>query len=196
MSAPAAFVDDLASVGVTAQSPWDLVKARWSYPAAVPVLLDWLERAEIEVPAHERLRFREGLVRSLAVKEARGIAGPAMIREFRRPGVTSSYRWAVGNTLSVVADDDVFEDIVQLARDHSYGRDREMVVLSLARMKEPSAVEILIEFLDDPDVSGHAVMALGRLKEPKARPALERFVEHPKAWVRKEAKRALSKMGG
>jgi HEAT repeat protein len=194
MSAPPAFLSELAAVGVSVQSPWDLVKARWSYPAAIPVLLEWLDRAEVEVPVHERSRFREGIVRSLAVKEAGGLAAPALIREFRRPGVTSSYRWAVGNSLSVVADDGVFADLVELARDRDYGRDREMVVVALAQMQDPAAVDVLIKLLEDPDVAGHAVMALGKLKAVKARPALEPFREHPKAWVRKEAERALAKL--
>ncbi len=46
---------------------------------AIPVLLAWLERAETDVPASERQRFREGVVRSLAVTEARGRAGPALL---------------------------------------------------------------------------------------------------------------------
>lgn len=195
MSVPAAFVDELAEVGLAVESPWDLVNRRRSYRAAIPVLLDWLERTDAEVPPRERAKFREALVRGLAVKEARGVAAPALLREFRRGDASFDYRWAVGNSLEVVADDAVFDDVVELARDRSFGRDRQMVVLALARMKNPQAVEVLTELLDDDAVAGHAVIALGRLKASQARPAIERFLEHPQPWVRKEAKKALAKLG-
>jgi HEAT repeat protein len=196
MRAPSAFVHELADVGVSVESPWELVNSRRSYRSAVPVLIEWLERAEVDVPAAERARFREGLVRSLSVKEARGVAGPALVREFRRPGMPADYRWAVGNALEVVADDSIFEDLVALVRERAFGRDRQMVVLSLARVKDPRAVEVLVELLDDEDVVGHAVMALGRLKARRARPAIERCLDDPRPWVRKEAKKALVKIGG
>jgi len=35
---------------------------------------------------------------------------------------------------------------------------------------------------------------LGKLKAEKARPYIERFLDHPKAWVRREAKKALAKL--
>ena len=107
---PDAFARDMERVGLSASSPWDLVNMRESYPAAVPVLLKWLERADVDPADPDCLRFREGIVRSLAVQEARGIAGPALVREFHRPGVPAAYRWAVGNTLEVVATDEVFDE--------------------------------------------------------------------------------------
>lgn len=194
MSTPEAFIRELAAVGVLVESPWDLVNTRRSYRAAIPVLVEWLNRAEVEVPAHEREKFREGLVRSLAVKEARGIATLPLLREFQRAEATPSYRWAVGSSLEVVADDSVFDELVELASNRSYGHAREMVVLALARVKNPQAIEILTELLDDEDMTGHALMALGRLKARDARPAIERFLHHPRPWVRKEAKKALAKL--
>jgi HEAT repeat protein len=194
MSTPAAFLYELTKVGLSIQDPWDLVNSRRSHREAIPVLIEWLERAEYEVQADEREKFREALVRSLAVKEARGVAAPAMLREFRRSGVSSEYRWTIGNTLAVVADDSVFVDVVEVARDRSYGRDRQMVVLALARMKNPHTVDVLTEQLDDETVVGHALMALGQLKASQAEAAIEQCLRHPKPWVRKEAKKALAKI--
>jgi hypothetical protein len=193
VSVPAAFVDDLAKVGLAVEGPWDVVNTRQSYRAAVPVLLDWLGRVDAEVSGPERAGFREALVRSLAVKEARGRAGPALVREFRRRGVSSEYRWAVGNALEVVADDALYDDVAELAGDPSYGRDRQMVVLALARTKDPRAVEVLIRLVEDDSVVGHALMALGRLKAARARTTIEGCLNHPQPWVRREAKKALAK---
>ena len=196
MRAPDAFIRELAEVGLSVESPWDLVNTRQPYRPAVPVLLKWLDRAESEVPAHERAKFREGLVRSLTVKEARGVAAPALIREFRRPGVSSGYRWTTGAALEMVADDAVFDEVVEIATDRSTGRDRQMVVLALARMGNPMAVGVLRDLLDDDNVAGHAVMALGRLKAREVRPAIEHMLKHPTPWIRKEAKKALGKLDG
>jgi len=194
MTVPAAFIGEMAELGLSIESPWDLVNTKRSYRAAIPVLIGWLERADDDVPAHERSRFREALVRSLAVKQARGVAAPALLREFRRSDASSDYRWAVGNTLEVVADDTVFDEVADLARDRGYGRDRQMVVLALARMTNPGAVDVLSEVLDDETVAGHAVMALGRLKASRARSVIEGCLDHPQPWVRKEAKKALAKI--
>jgi HEAT repeat protein len=61
-------------------------------------------------------------------------------------------------------------------------------------MKDPRAVDVLIDLLDDDDVAGHAVVGLGKLRASKARQRVEEFLAHPKAWVRREAKRALAKI--
>lgn len=194
MSTPLAFIDELAQVGIAVESPWDLVNRRTPYPAAVPALLAWLDRIDAEVPVLERPKFREGVVRALAVSAARGVAAPALLREFHRDEETPYYRWAVGNSLEIVADAAVFDELVVLAQDRSYGRDRQMVVLGLGRMKNPRAIEVLIGLLDDDTVVGHAVMALGRLRAPQAREALEPFLNHERAWVRRAAKKALAKL--
>jgi len=194
MSTPQAFIDDLAKVGIAVLSSWDLVNIRKSYPGAIPVLLDWLERAETEVPVHERENFREGLVRSLTVRDASGVAVPALLREFQRCNASRLYRWAVGNALAIVATDEFFDELVELAQDRSFGLERQMLVFGLGRMKDPRAVDVLIGLLDDNVVAGHAVSALGKLKVPRSRAALEPFLDHPRPWVRKEAKKALARL--
>ncbi len=194
MSAPSAFRDDLARVGVRATDPWDLVNRKGPYRAAIPVLLDWLSRTDIEVAPRDRARFREGLVRSLAVAEARGVAGRALVEEFRRTDVEPAYRWVVANSLEVAAADTLLPELVELAADRRYGTDRQMIVLALGRMKDPRVTDVLVELLGDDDVAGHAAKALGRRQAPTARPALERLLVHPRPWVRTEAKRALARL--
>ena len=57
------------------------------------------------------------------------------IDEFRRAADPTGFglRWVIGNALSAVADDSVFDEIAALAQDRSYGKACQMVVLSLAR---------------------------------------------------------------
>lgn len=93
-----------------------------------------------------------------------------------------------------MADDSVYEDIVNLVRDARHGPARIMLALSLGNMKDPRAQDVLIGLLDDDLVAGQAIVALGKLKSQKASPLIERFLTHPKAWIRKEAKKALTRI--
>lgn len=195
MPTPSGLLEDLRHAGVPVSDVWDLVNSQVQYRAALPVLIDWLQSVDARVPADERPKVREGLVRALSVPAARPAAAPVMIEEFRRALDPSGlgFRWVVGNALSVVADDSVFDEIMTLAQDPRYGKARQMVVLGLARSKDPRAVTLLVSLLDDEDVVAHAVMALGKIRPPGVRPLVERLLDHPQAFVRGEAKKALAR---
>jgi hypothetical protein len=187
--AEAPVVADLVNAGFPVESVWDLFNKRLNYRDAIPILLEWL-------PKISNQGAKEGIVRALSVKWAKPDAAPLLVREFHRiedPG-GSSLGWAIGNALEVVADDAVFDDLVEIVRDPSYGRARQMIAVALGKMKDPRAVDVLLGLLDDEDVTGHAIMALGRLGAQEARPAIEGCLSHSKPWVRKEAKKALAKI--
>lgn len=174
-------------------SVFDLVNTRRSYKEAIPMLMELL-------PTIQEPWIKEGVVRALAVKEAVGEeVARAMIREFEAidPSalpVEQGLKWAIANTLSVIARDPVFEEVAALARERQHGKAREMLAVALGNMRDPRAVGVLVELLGDEEVAGHALMALGKLKAQGAKAAIERFRDHPKPWVRKEAERALAKI--
>jgi hypothetical protein len=85
----------LARAGFEVGSVWDLVNTNKSYPAAIPVLLDHLRQSY-------HARIREGIIRALTVKEAKGLAGGDIIRELRQEA-DSENRWALANALTVIA---------------------------------------------------------------------------------------------
>jgi len=58
-------------------SVWDLVNTSIPYPEAIPVLIEWL-------PQVSHPRVKEGIVRALTVKEARGVASKILVDEFKR----------------------------------------------------------------------------------------------------------------
>lgn len=195
-STPDGLLRDLDRAGVPVRDLWELVNARVQYRAVIPVLIDWLRELDVRVPAADRPKVREGLVRTLSVPAARPTAAPVLIDEFQRLSDPDArgLGWVVGNALSVVADDSVFDDIAGLLRDRSYGKARQMVVLALARSRDPRAVPLLVGLLADEDVTAHAVSALGKLRPQGVRRAVEQLTNHPQALVRREAKKALARL--
>lgn len=196
MATPSGLLKDLRDVGVPVSDVWDLVNSKMAYHKAVPVLIDWLRSVDARVPLGDRPRIREGLVRALSVPAARPVAVPVLIKEFQRASDPSGlgFRWVVGNALSVVADDSVFDEIAALAQDRLYGKSRQMIVMGLARSKDPRAAPLLVGLLDDEDVVAHAVMALGQLRATGVRPAVEPLLDHPQVLVRREAQKALARL--
>lgn len=182
-------IAELVQNGFPVTSLDELLSGSINYQNAIPLLMKWL-------PKVSNSRVKESLVRCLAVEEAKPRAAQLLVDEFRKARGPSddSLRWAIGNTLSVIADDSVFEDVVALLRNPEFGTSREMLAIALGNMSDERATDVLIELLGDPDVAGHAVVGLGKLKAKEARPKIEPFLEHPKAWVRKEAKKALAKI--
>jgi HEAT repeat protein len=187
--AVAPLLAELAESGLPIQRLDELLQLGPEYRRALPILLRWLPRASDP-------SAKEAVVKVLSVPWAKPLAAPVLIDEFKRlPDDTGTgLRWTIGNALAIVADDEVFDDIVALLRDRRYGRAREMLALSLGNVRDPRAVDVLIELLQDDDVAGHAVIALGELRASRAVTYVEQLLSHPKAWVRKEARKALVKM--
>ncbi len=177
----------LRDAGIPVSSVYDLVSTSRGYPAAIPVLLRFLsEDLDSNV--------KEGIVRALTTKEARGIAAKPLVAEFQRMRGSSALKWAIGNALEEVADDSVLEDLVSLAGEKRHGDSRQMLVVALGKFRDPRATSVLVELLDDEDVAGHAIIALGNLRRREARKRIEGFLQHPMPWIRSEAKRALAKI--
>ncbi len=184
--AAAPVLEALAAAGVEVERLEDLQRKRPGVERAVPVLVEWLGRVE-------RDDVKEAVVRALSVPWARPAAAAPLVAEFR--AVTDpTLKWAIGNALAVVADETVLDDLIELVRDAGHGKSREMLPLALATAGGAQSIAVLRELLQDDEVAGHAVMALGKLRAGEARTDLEPFLEHPKAWVRKEARQALSKL--
>jgi hypothetical protein len=180
-------IGDLRAQGYPINDVSDLRHKRLKYASAIPTLLKWL-------PATKDSDAKQDVIRALSVPWAKPTAAKALIDEFiaAPDGNELGLRWTIGNALSVVADDSVFDDVVSLLQDRRYGRSREMLALALANMRTPRAVDVLIASLRDPDIAGHAIKALGKLKARRAYGAIEPFVNDEKSWVRAEAKKALA----
>lgn len=152
---------ELAQAGFPVRSVGQLHHEWKSYRAAIPILLRWLPRVSYDA-------LRQDIVRTLSVKEARPLATAPLVEAYEgEPNY--GLKWAIGNALEVLADASVFDDIVRIVRDKRHGKAREMVAMALDNMKNPQAVDVLLDLLDDDEVAGHAIIALGRLKVPAKR---------------------------
>lgn len=102
------------------ESVWELVNTADSYPEAIPVLLKHLKR-----PYSDRLK--EGIARALSVREARGVAGPSIVKAFdNAQNGDRFYRWALANALTTVAkqsDRDAIKRLIEVEVDDDV-RDR------------------------------------------------------------------------
>lgn len=189
--AAAPVVQELREAGFDVETVGELPLKYHHYREAVPILVRWL-------PLVADPSVKEAIARGLTVRFARPTATPALIEAFdgydeleRRDFYA---KWAIGNALSVVADDSVFDDIVRLARDRRHGRARQMLAFALGNMKNPQAVDVLLELINDADVATFTLRPLGKLRAERARGNIEGFLRHSDPWVRKEAKRALEKI--
>lgn len=190
-AAAAPVLAELAAAGFPAATIGELRQLKAKARGAVPILTRWLPRVTDDA-------VRADIVRVLAGPWAKE-AAPALVEQFRRAPAGADGapgpRWKIGDALAETATDAVFDDIEALARDRRYGRDREMVVVALGNMRNPRAVDVLLDLVPDEDVAGHAVIALGKLRAERARPVLRELANHPKAWIRKEATKALDRIG-
>jgi hypothetical protein len=184
----AAIIHELRGAGFDVTSVGDLYNRKLNYQKAMPYLVAWLPRVTNPI-------VKEDIVRALSVKWARDTAAPKLlVTEFEQAEdpTDAGLRWAIGNALEVLANDGIAEGLMKLAADRRYGKAREMVVVGLGKLKDARVADVLMELLADDEVVGHAVMALGKLRAKTVRSRIEPLLNHPKTWVRKEAKRALA----
>lgn len=90
--------EELHRLGYPVKWVWDFVNAKQNYYLdAIPVLINHLQRPYSD-------EIREGIARSLAMKEARGVAGAAIVEVLGESDLGDQLRWALANTLTTVAD--------------------------------------------------------------------------------------------
>jgi hypothetical protein len=149
--------------------------SRFDYERAMPILIKWL-------PLVETSELKEVIARGMTGEpSARGEGAKALLSEFRRvPDDELSLKWAIGNALSTLADASLADGLIDLLKDPSQGKGRQMLCEALRRTNDPRAPDVLINLISDPDVGGHAIAALcdygPKSSVPyleKARPALE-----------------------
>jgi hypothetical protein len=100
-------VNQLRAMGFPVTSIPELHHQGLDYRAAIPVLLDWLPKITNRI-------VQETIVRALSVPWAKPDAARPLIRLFidLDDDPQSALRWAIGNALDVVADEQVSDDLI------------------------------------------------------------------------------------
>lgn len=178
-------IKELAKVGVSVNNIYDLVNTDKPYPSAIPILIGALKSGI------EKKTLKEGIIRVLAVKEAKSQANEQLFKEYHDTE-DSMLKWAIGNTLSVIITESDLPEVVKIVMDKNNGISRQMLVASMGKIK--GTEDYLFDLLKDEVVIPHALEALGRLKSKKAILPVTALLNHPKSLIKKEAEKALKKI--
>jgi len=178
-------INELRAAGFDVYDLWDWSRRRLPSTAAVekatPILLDWFDRSD-------NVHVRTAIATALTDTRARKLATRPLMERFGqmtapelngddRPttevGAQRMLKDRVANALATLARDEDFDEVAELIRDRRHGRYRDYLVLALAHMKRPEAVDLALEMLHDDELHLSALRALGDLRSERARPALE-----------------------
>jgi hypothetical protein len=149
-------IRELAAVGLQVESVWDLVNTRARYPAAIPVLMEHLERDYIP-------EVREGIARALAVPESAG-SWQRLLEAFRRepPRDRRDVKWALAVAVGGASSEETVDRLMDLVRDSSNGVYRLAWLRPLFRSENPKARPLLESLRTDPDLRKELRFLLGR----------------------------------
>lgn len=180
--------ENLLEVGLRINSINDFIHTKKSYTEAIPVLIEFLSHTV------DQIWWKEGIVRSLTTKEAKGIANKPLLEEYARTDKQkySNFCWVIGNAFEIIIQPEDVDPILEIVKDKDNGTSRQMFVMALAKIKsrKEDIENVLIPLLDDDDITGH----VGILKSEKAREKIIPFLDHPNSYYRREAKGALKKI--
>lgn len=158
-------VSELNAAGIQVTSVWDLVNAPNFYQAAIPILVEHLEK-------EHHPRTAEGIVRALITPESKGNAG-ILIRMFESRMFKSEadpefqMKWLLGAAIAESAVESDADKIIELANDENHGRGREFLPLGLFHASKEKALPVLNSWTDDPILGENARKAIKLLGRPK-----------------------------
>lgn len=180
----------LSKVGIQINNIYDLVNTTQPYSNAIPVLINLLKQGLSDD------RVKEGVIRALAVKEAKGKAGKVLIEEYHKTSKEKSLlRWAIGNTMEMVIDNSDIQEVVDIVKNKENGMSRQMFVIALGKVKSEQAEQALIASLYEDEIAPFALEALANMKSTKAKGIIDKLLYHSKPLIKKEAQKAKKRIG-
>lgn len=108
-------MEELWALGFEAESLADFIGTPDPYPEAVPVLVKHFQKSGYVEPV------RHLLLSALAIPDAKGFAGPVILKELKaQKDKSSDWTWLLANTLREVATPDMKKEIKAILEDDSY----------------------------------------------------------------------------
>lgn len=150
-------VVDLRSAGVQVDSVWDLVNTSEPYPAALPVLMEHLERGGYPE------RVMESLGRALAVKPS--VAFWDRLKARWLDARDSGEEDGAAVALAACATKKQLDDLIEFLSAEDRGESRLFFVRSIVRVGGDRGYEVLESLRDDPVVGQAATARLKRRRK-------------------------------
>ena len=187
-------VSELNMGGLSITTIWDLVKTKKAYPSGT---IDILIK-HIGIDYHKTIK--EGIIRSLIVKEAKGKAIPSLIKEYEKTDKKDDdFRWIIGYAIGALMTKENVDWVIATVLNRSNGGSRSGMLVPLVKVKSEKAEAVLLQLLDekdpDPGVVIQAIEGLGKLKSQLAKEKLNTFINHPNKDFKKATQKALLKIG-
>ena len=147
-------VSDLQGVGVEVNSVWDLVNTSQPYEAALPVLMEHLERGGYPD------RVMESLARAVSTKTASGYWRRLRDLYVRARGLGELE--GLAGALAATATAEVFDDLVEVVHYEPAGDSRVLLLKAVVRTGRERGWAVIEELQSDPVLSREASARLKR----------------------------------
>lgn len=121
---------------------------------------------------------------------------PMLLKDYYFEKTADLTRWFLSDCIYQIRSKNFVKEYLNIVSNRMFGRNRQMIVLLLGKLKEESAIPILINLLEDEEVRLHAICALGEFKREEFRCYFERFQNSSHPGWRKYAKSAIKKLNG
>ena len=119
---------------------------------------------------------------------------PMLLNDFTQPTTTNLTRWFISDCLYHIRSMHYMDDYLKNVSDNKYGKNRQMIILLLGLLKDDRAIPILLNLLDDEDVTLHTIMALGNYKKEVFRCIFEKYAKSDNCVLRQNAIKAIKKL--
>ena len=148
------FLEEINKSGYNFNSIYDLMLLDEKDKNIVPVFLKYLKLFELDI--------KKNLVRFLGVKGFVS-ASKFLLEEFHKTK-DFIYRFAIANTLSLIQDENILEDLIEIIENRMYGEARIPIIYRLYKFKNFQLEKVLVKLLNDKEVSKIAEYSLNKLK--------------------------------
>ena len=121
---------------------------------------------------------------------------PMLLEDYSFEKTEDLTRWFISDCIYQIRARNFVKEYLDIVSSRKFGRNRQMIVLLLGKLKEESAIPTLIDLLEDEEVRLHAISALGEFKREEFRRYFERFQDSAHPGWRKYARSAIKKLDG
>jgi hypothetical protein len=189
---------ELNEAGIPEDTVWQLVNSKADYPQAVPIIVDWLQHLDERVPPGEdRNALREGLIRNLITKHAKGnrAAIDVLFHQLEiDPPLGRFELEPVGYALFEILERSDFPRVAATIRSERDFPTKSWLVRWIGRFKTEEAKELAVSQLSNPATRDAAMAALVRQKATGVRDAVAVYLDDEHEVWRKEARKTLDKL--